>query len=47
MRYILSDFSKFSQVSVTDGKIELNFIVNIEKHIADLFKELKNLKLFL
>ena len=47
MRYILSDFSKFSQVSVIDDKIELNFIVNIEKYIADLFKELKNLKLFL
>ena len=48
MQNILSDSSKFTQVhssnyefSVTDNK-QLNFIVNVEKHITDLFKDLKN-----
>ena len=42
MRNILFNSSKFTQVSVTKDK-QLNVIVNIEKHIADL---LKNLKIF-
>lgn len=45
---ILSDSIKFSQVSVTDNK--LNFIVNVEEHIIDLLEVIseniyKNLKL--
>ena len=40
-RNILSDSSKFTQVLVAEDK-QLNFIVNIEKHIADLLKDLKN-----
>ena len=40
MRNILSDSSKFSQVSVTEDN-HLNFIVNFEKHITDLLKDLK------
>ena len=39
-RNILSDSSKFTQVSVADDK-KLNFIVNVEKHITDLVKDLK------
>ena len=41
MRNILSDYSKFTQVSVAEDK-QLNFIVNVEKHITDLLKDLKN-----
>ena len=41
MRNILSDSSKFTQVSVAEDK-QLNFIVNVEKHITDLLKDLKN-----
>ena len=41
MRNILSDSSKFTQVSVAEEK-QLNFIVNVEKHITDLLKNLKN-----
>ena len=41
MRNILSDSSKFTQVSVAKDK-QLNFIVNVEKHITDLLKDLKN-----
>ena len=41
MRNILSDSSKFTQVSVAEDK-QLNFNVNVEKHIADLLKDLKN-----
>ena len=40
MRNILSDSGKFTQVTVTEDK-PLNFIVNVEKHIADLLKDLK------
>ena len=40
MRNILSDSKKFNQVSATKDK-QLNFIVNIEKHITDLLKDLK------
>ena len=40
MRNILSDSGKFTQVTVTEDK-QLNFIVNVEKHIADLLKDLK------
>ena len=40
MRNILSDSDKFTQVTVTEDK-QLNFIVNVEKHIADLLKDLK------
>ena len=40
MRNILSDSSKFTQVSVTEDK-QLNFIVNVEKRITDLLKDLK------
>ena len=43
MRNILSDSSKFTQVSVAENK-QLNFIVNVEKHITDLPKDLKNSK---
>ena len=41
MRNILSGSSKFTQVSVTEDK-QLNFIVNVEKSITDLLKDLKN-----
>ena len=41
MQNILSDSSKFTQVSVAKDK-QLNFIVNVEKHITDLLKDLKN-----
>ena len=41
MRNILSDSSKFTQVSVAEDK-QLNFIVDVEKHITDLLKYLKN-----
>ena len=40
MRNILSSSSKFSQVPVADNE-QLNFIVNIEKHITNLLRELK------
>ena len=40
MRNILSNSSKCTQVSVTEDK-QLNFIVNVEKHITDLLKDLK------
>ena len=40
MRNILSDSSKFSQVSVTEDK-QSNFIVNVEKHITDVLKNLE------
>ena len=46
LQNILSDSSKFTQVSVADGK-QLNFIVHVETHITDLIKDLKALKLFL
>ena len=38
---MLSDFSNFTQVSVAQDK-KSNFIVNVEKHITDLLKDLKN-----
>ena len=41
MRNILYDSSKFTQVSVARNK-QLNFIVNVEKYITDLLKDLKN-----
>ena len=41
MRNILYDSSKFTQVSVAENK-QLNFIVNVEKYITDLLKDLKN-----
>ena len=41
MRNILFDSSKFTQVSVAEDK-QFNFIVNVEKHITDLLKNLKN-----
>ena len=41
MRNILSDSSEFTLVFVTKDK-ELNFIVNVEKYITDLLKDLKN-----
>ena len=41
MRNMLSDSSKFTQVSVAGNK-QLNFIVNVEKHITDLLRDLKN-----
>ena len=40
MRNILFNSSKFTQVSVTKDK-QLNVIVNVERHIADLLKNLK------
>ena len=40
MRNILSDSSKSPQVSATEDK-QLNFIVNVEKRITDLLKDLK------
>ena len=44
MRNILSDSSNFTQVSVAEDK-QLNFIVNFEKHITDLLRDLKNSKI--
>ena len=41
MRNILSDSSKFSEVFVTNEK-HLNFLVNIEKQITDLLKQLND-----
>ena len=41
MRNILSDSSKFSEVFVTNEK-HLNFLVNIEKKITDLLKQLND-----
>ena len=41
MRNILPDSSKFIQVSKAEDK-QLNFIVNVEKHITDLLRDLKN-----
>ena len=41
MRNILSDSSKFPQVFVAEEK-QLSFIVNVEKDITDLLKDLKN-----
>ena len=41
MQNIVSDSSKFTQVSLAEDK-NLNFIVNVEKHLTDLFKDLKN-----
>ena len=41
MRNMLSDSSKFNQVSVVEDK-QLNFIVNVEKYITDLLRDLKN-----
>ena len=38
MRNILTDSSKFTQVSVAEDK-QLNFIVNFEKHITALLKD--------
>ena len=40
MRNVLSDYNKFTQVYVTEDK-QLNFIVNVEKHITDLLKNFK------
>ena len=40
MRSILPDSNKFTQVSVAEDK-QLNFIVNVEKHITDLLNDLK------
>ena len=40
MQNTSSGSSKFSQVSATDDK-QLNFIVNDEKHITDLLKDLR------
>ena len=40
MRNILSDSSKYTQVSIGQNK-QLNFIVNLEKHITDLLKDFK------
>ena len=41
MRNILSDSSKFTQVSVAEDK-QVNFTVSVEKHITDLPKDFKN-----
>ena len=41
MRNMLSDSSKFNQVSVAEDK-QLNFIVNVEKYITDLLRDLNN-----
>ena len=41
MRNILSDTIKSTQVSVAEGK-QLNFIVNVEKHITNLLRDLKD-----
>ena len=40
MQNILPDSSKFTQESLTEDK-QLNVIVNVEKHIIDLLKDLK------
>ena len=42
MRSILSDSSKFTQVSISEDK-QLKFLFDVEKHITDLLKDLKNL----
>ena len=39
-RSVLPDSNKFTQVSVAEDK-QLNFIVNVEKHITDLLNDLK------
>ena len=41
MRNILADSGKFNQVSVAEDK-QLHFIVNVEKHITDLLRDVKN-----
>ena len=41
MRNIVSNSSKLTQVSVAEDK-QVDFIVNVEKHITDLLKDLKN-----
>ena len=41
MQNIFSDSSKFTGVSAAQVK-QLNYIVNIEKHITDVLKDLKN-----
>ena len=41
MRNILSNSSKFTQVSIAEDE-QLNFIVNVEKHITDLLEDLEN-----
>ena len=41
MRNILSDCSKFTQLSVAEDK-QLNFINNVEKRMADFLEDLKN-----
>ena len=40
MRSILSDSSKFTQVSISEDK-QLNFIFDVEKYITELLKDLK------
>ena len=45
MQNILSDSCKFTQFLATEDK-QLNFIVNAEKHITDILKDLKNSSYF-
>ena len=40
MQNIFTDSSEFSQVSVTEDK-QVNFIVNVGKHVTNLLKDLK------
>ena len=41
LRNILSDSSKFSEICITKEE-HLNFLINIEKQITDLLKQLNN-----
>ena len=41
MRNILSDSSKFSEISIAKEQ-NLNFLINIEKQITDLLKQLND-----
>ena len=41
MQNILSDSSKFSEICITKEK-HLNFLINIEKQITDLLKQLNH-----
>ena len=44
MRNVLSDSSKFSEICITKEK-HLNFLINIEKQITDLLKQLNHSQL--
>ena len=45
MRNILSDFRKFSEICIAKEK-HLSFLINLEKQIADLLKQLNDSHVF-